>query len=239
MTIDSAIKALGCLILSNSCYVLGLAVFCCVVVTYHVGISKLVLTMPSLSPVTLLGLVLSSWCYAAWSSVPQTGLLDLPYLMLLCWVFFISDRVMLFGFVFMMLRGAILLGIQSFCWSSKNGFCNYKFFFLAPAAKLVNHNYVQLENNTAEVRRPNNLQILWWILLSKTQLIFIKQKPTQIYCIFVSLPQRVGALLQWRDGTGTTSNLFAFKQRQHLVSLVYKRSAPKTLSVHSTPAPSN
>ena len=48
-----------------------------------------------------------------------------------------------------------------------------------------------------------------------------------------------GGALAMKRRDGHNLKLFAFKQRQHLVSLVYKRSAPKTLSVHSTPAPSN
>ena len=81
---------------------------------YHVSISKRVFMMPSLPLVMLLGLVLSSWCYAAWSLIPQTMLLDLPCLVLRCSMSFISDRVMLFAFVFMMLCRATLLGLSTY-----------------------------------------------------------------------------------------------------------------------------
>ena len=148
--------------------------------------------------------------HAAWSWLHGFGLLDLVCLMLCCLILpascyaaWTSQSCFVLVFVFMIVL--CCLALSSWCcaaWPLYIMPCYLANVFWAPkihgttsfsrlvsAARSVTHFWFQIEINAAEVRRPK-LQILWWTWLSETQITFIKQKPTQIYCIVISLPQR-------------------------------------------------
>ena len=162
--------------------------------------------------------VLPSRCYAAWFPTSNyTAWPSLTDVMLLNVV--TSDRVTLFGLVFMMLHCLVFsiscLATQRMNFISK-GFStqNYSgstsFSCLASAASLVAIFWFQLEKSAGEVRRPK-LQILWR-MVKRQQLTFIKQKPTHFH-IFLPPCQSVHKR-SWNEETGTPSNLSLSSKRR-------------------------
>lgn len=157
-----------------------------------------------------------------------------------------SDRVTLFGLVFMMLRCLVFstscLATQRMNFISK-GFStqNYSgstsFSCLASAASLVAIFWFQLEKSAGEVRRPK-LQILWRNWWSKDN-NSLSSSRNQLTFIYFYLPAKActSALGMKRRARPQTFRCQA-NAAQHLVSLVYTLSAKSTLSVHNTgPAP--
>ena len=153
--------------------------------------------------------VLPSRCYAAWFPTSNyTAWPSLTDVMLLNVV--TSDRVTLFGLVFMMLRCLVFstscLATQRMNFISK-GFStqNYSgstsFSCLASAASLVAIFWFQLEKIADSVTE---------LMVKRQQLTFIKQKPTHFHIFFTSLPKRAQAFLEWRDGHALKP--FAVKQ---------------------------
>jgi len=176
--------------------------------------------------------VLPSRCYAAWFPTSNyTAWPSLTDVMLLNVV--TSDRVTLFGLVFMMLRCLVFstscLATQRMNFISK-GFStqNYSgstsFSCLASAASLVAIFWFQLEKSAGEVRRPK-LQILWRNWWSKDN-NSLSSSRNQLTFIYFYLPAKActSALGMKRRARPQTFRCQA-NAAQHLVSFVYTLSA--------------
>ena len=187
--------------------------------------------------------VWSSCCYAdaAWPSLPLVRLPGLPYLMwccLMCSVSYCairscpSDRVTLFGLVFMMLRCLVFstscLATQRMNFISK-GFStqNYSgstsFSCLASAASLVAIFWFQLEKKRWRGEAPKIADSVTELMV-KRQLTFIKQKPTHFHIFYLPAKACTSALGMKRRARPQTFRCQA-NAAQHLVSLVYTLSA--------------
>ena len=176
--------------------------------------------------------VLPSRCYAAWFPTSNyTAWPSLTDVMLLNVV--TSDRVTLFGLVFMMLRCLVFstscLATQRMNFISK-GFStqNYSgstsFSCLASAASLVAIFWFQLEKSAGEVRRPK-LQILWrnWWSKDNNSLSSSRNKLTFIY-FYLPAKACTSALGMKRRARPQTFRCQA-NAAQHLASLAYTLSA--------------
>ena len=144
--------------------------------------------------------------HAAWSWLHDSGLLDLVCLMLCCLILPAScyaawtslNHVLCLFLsswscyaVWLCLHDATLLGLSTSCLATSRIFFEHPQFLELQVFRAWYQQQDQLPISGFKYKfmRPK-LQILWWTWLSQTLITFIKQKPTQIYCIASSLRQR-------------------------------------------------
>ena len=132
-----------------------------------------------------------------------------------------SDRVTLFGLVFMMLRCLVFstscLATQRMNFISK-GFSTQNYSgstsssCLASAASLVAIFWFQLEKKRWRGEAPKIADSVTELMVKRQQLTFIKQKPTH-FRIFLPPCQSVHKR-SWNEETGTPSNLSLSSKRR-------------------------